>query len=72
MRHDENGRVPGLQYIHPPSIFSVTSSDMPNDNHSVTRLTEEQVEALPALVCVQALVTLQLVPLLKESPNVYR
>ncbi|KAI2499929.1 RING-like zinc finger [Fragilaria crotonensis] len=50
LRRDDNGRVTGLQYIHPPPILSATGSDMHHDKHTATCLTEEQVQALPELV----------------------
>jgi len=47
VRRDVNGQVTGLQYIHPPPILSATGSHMRCEDHAVTCLTEEQVQALP-------------------------
>ena len=56
VRRDENGRVTGLQYIHPPPILSPASSDMRGEDRAVTLLTEKQVRALPELVYKRKLI----------------
>lgn len=50
LRRDDNGRVVGLQYIRPMPYWFATGSDVHNEDHDVTVLTEEQVRELPELV----------------------
>jgi Ring finger domain len=50
VRRDENGRVNGLQYIHPLPHLIATGLGMHHEDHAATVLTEEQVQALPKLV----------------------
>jgi Ring finger domain len=50
LRRDENGRVTGLQYVSPTPYWFAAGSDMHNEEHQVTVLTEEQVQALPEFV----------------------
>ena len=50
LRRDENGRVTGLQYIHPMPHLITTGSDSNHEVKMVSTLTEKQVQALPELV----------------------
>ncbi|KAI2492888.1 RING-like zinc finger [Fragilaria crotonensis] len=50
VRRDENHRIIGLQYIHPPPISVATNSNTHHADHVVTLLTMEQLQALPTLV----------------------